>query len=270
MAPKVGVFVIHGIGVQESDYADEFVDEMKGRLKNLGVKTGDVKWESAYWANLLNDQEVELWNRVSQSHDLDWVTVRQFFINVFADAIAYQRRPHHPNDMYLEIHKRVHSHLVKLRSALGGVDRPLVIVAHSLGSVIMSNYIWDEQTDKGLGANPFERMETLSGLITFGSNIPLFTLALPKVESIEFPPAALPASLKLKAKWLNFFDGDDVLGYPLRGLSASYQKAVTADIQINVGSLFTSWNPVSHVEYWTDDDFTEPMADLIRDIVSVA
>jgi hypothetical protein len=133
--------------------------------------------------------------------------------------------------------------------------------------VIISNYIWDEQKGKGLGTNAFESMETLTGLVTFGSNIPLFTLALPEIQSITFPPAPLPEYLKARAKWLNFFDADDVLGYPLKPLSPSYGSAVSEDIEINVGGLFTSWNPVSHAEYWTDNDFTKPVARLISDII---
>ena len=66
---------------------------------------------------------------------------------------------------------------------------------------------------------------------------------------------------------MNFFDADDVLGYPLKPLSPSYGNAVSEDIEINVGGLFTSWNPISHTEYWTDNDFTEPVARLIGDIV---
>src|SRR5438132_8642374 len=74
--------------------------------------------------------------------------------NFFADAIAYQRVPGDHPDMYRQIHQRLHDNLVQLRTALGQQDPPLVIIAHSLGSVIMSNYIWDEQTQHGLGTTP--------------------------------------------------------------------------------------------------------------------
>lgn len=267
MASEIGVLIVHGIGVQQPDFANDFIAEMNDRLHDLGVAHGTITWEPAYWANLLNGPEKKLWDDLSRSYDLDWVTVRKFFINVFSDAIAYQRIPGEQHDMYRDIHKRIHDHLFKLRTALGNQDKPLVVVAHSLGSVIMSNYIWDEQKKEGLGNNSFERMDVLASMVTFGSNIPLFTLALPEVKSIEFPPAQLPEKLKTKAKWLNFFDADDVLGYPLKPLSSSYGKAVSKDIEINVGGLFTSWNPISHTDYWTDDDFTKPVAQLIRDVI---
>lgn len=267
MASKIGVLIIHGMGVQASDFAGDFISEVCDRLDGLGVAPGAIEWEPAYWANLLNGPEQRLWEDLTRDDDLDWVTIRKFFINVFADAIAYQRVPGATHDMYRDIHARIYGHLANLRTSVGNQDTPLVVVAHSLGSVIVSNYIWDEQKGKGLGINAFERMETLAGLVTFGSNIPLFTLALPEVQSIEFPPTPLPTHLKATAKWLNFFDADDVLGYPLKPLSPSYGNAVSEDIEINVGGLFTSWNPISHTEYWTDNDFTKPVAHLIRDVV---
>ncbi len=133
----------------------------------------------------------------------------------------------------------------------------------------MSDHIWDEQANHGLGTNAFERMETVAGMVMFGSNIPLFSLALPEVICIEFPPASLPENLKANAKWLNFFDADDVLGYPLKPLGPSCEATVDEDIEINAGGLFTFWSPVSHIKYWTDNDFTKPVAQLIRDVVFV-
>jgi hypothetical protein len=54
------------------------------------------------------------------------------------------------------------------------------------------------------------------------------------------------------------YAGDDVLGYPLKPLSPSYTQTVTADLHINAGGLFTSWNPISHTEYWTNNDSQNP------------
>lgn len=269
MAPEIGILVIHGIGIQKTNFADDLIDKMNDRLKDVGVIPGAVAWESAFWADLLTKNEEELWKKLSAAYDLDWVTVRKFIINVLADALAYQRDPEEDQNMYRRIHARIREHLDHLRTSLGDQDKPLVIIAHSLGSVIVSNYTWDEQRQNkySLGTNSFERMETLASLVTFGSNIPLFTLALSDPKPIEFPPTQLPANLKAAAKWLNFFDPDDVLGYPLKPLSPSYGETVSADIEVNAGGLFTSWNPVSHTEYWTDDDFTKPVAALIRDVV---
>jgi hypothetical protein len=163
----------------------------------------------------------------------------------------------------------VHQEIVDLRKRLGDVDKPLIVIAHSLGSVIMSNYIWDEQVQKGRGQTAFEKMETLVGFMTFGCNIALFSLAYNPVEAIKFPPGTLPPHLRQVAKWLNFFDSDDVLGYPLKPLSPTYNQAVTQDIEVNVGGLLASWNPLSHTAYWTDNNFTKPVAEFIADVLAV-
>jgi pimeloyl-ACP methyl ester carboxylesterase len=269
MAPEIGILVVHGIGVQDKNFANGLITKVNGRLKDIGVNPGAVAWESAFWADLLTQKEDDMWKALSPNHDLGWEKVRQFVINVLADALAYQRDPEEPQDMYRRIHGRFREHLAYLRKSLGDQDKPLIVIAHSLGSVIASNYTWDAQRRNkySMGDNPFERMETLASLVTFGSNIPLFTLALPDPTPIDFPPTRLPANLKATAKWLNFYDSDDVLGYPLKPISKSYGDTVSKDIQINAGSWLTSWNPISHTEYWTDDDFTKPVAELIRDVI---
>ena len=269
MTDSVGVLIVHGIGVQDKHFADKFIVEAGKRLTNLGIAAGSVEFEPAYWADLLNVREEKLWTRLAAKHDLDWVTVRKFVITVLADAVAYRYLPGQPGDMYRAIHERIRDHLSKLRARLGGQDKPVIVIAHSLGSVIMGNYIWDEQKKAPIGKTDLEKMKTLAGVVTFGSNIPLFTLAFEErdIKCFDFPPAGLPPPLKANARWLNFFDADDVLGYPLKPVSPDYAAKVKQDIEIHVGGLFTSWNPVSHVEYWEDDDFLEPVSALIRDVV---
>ena len=68
---------------------------------------------------------------------------------------------------------------------------------------------------------------------------------------------------------VNYYDKDDILGYPLRPLSQSFKNTVTQDIQINVGGLLSSWNPKSHSEYWTDNDFTKPVAKYLAGLLKI-
>jgi len=63
----------------------------------------------------------------------------------------------------------------KLKAELGHDDKPVIVMAHSMGSVIMSNYIYDRQKKcqpEKYGETKFEQMDTLAGFITFGSPIP--------------------------------------------------------------------------------------------------
>jgi hypothetical protein len=41
----IGVLVVHGIGVQEKDFADDFISEMNDRLMGLQVAPDAVVWQ---------------------------------------------------------------------------------------------------------------------------------------------------------------------------------------------------------------------------------
>ncbi|RMG94711.1 MAG: hypothetical protein D6705_15470, partial [Deltaproteobacteria bacterium] len=58
-------------------------------------------------------------------------------------------------------------------------------------------------------------------------------------------------------KWTNFYDPDDILGFPLRGLP-NYKDAVEEDIPIQTGTVFAA-----HTDYWTDNSFTVPVAERL-------
>ncbi len=262
MAPEIGVLIIHGMGSQQPDFAQGLIDDLKEKLDNKATK---VCWQPVYWSSVLSGREASVWRDLSTECDLDWVKLRKFFLNAFGDAAAYRYVPAEYDCTYYQIHDVVHAGLTALKNQLGD-GKPLIVLAHSLGSVIITDHIWDRQLGRDTqryGQSPFERMESLAGLVTFGCNIPLFVLAYDPIECIEFPPAALPDALKTKAKWLNFFDSDDILGWPLKALSPKHAVAVTEDREINVGGLFTAWNPLSHGDYWTDDSFTDPVAQFI-------
>ncbi|PJF23881.1 MAG: chemotaxis protein, partial [Phototrophicales bacterium] len=57
-----------------------------------------------------------------------------------------------------------------------------------------------------------------------------------------------------------------VVAFPLKELNAAYAEAVTADREVNVGGLLTSWNPMAHLEYWTDRHIIEPISDGIMGV----
>jgi pimeloyl-ACP methyl ester carboxylesterase len=267
MATEVGVLIVHGMGSQEEGFADGMIDKLNDRL---GDRAGNVRFEQVLWAPVLSGREDNVWNVLSAQNKLDWVELRRFFLNAFGDASAYRYVPDEPDSIYFRIHDKVRDGLAALRAQLGGDSKTLIVCAHSLGAVIMSNYIWDRQQGKDAaryGETPFGQMESLAGLITFGSNIPLFVLAYDPIECITFPPSTLSAELKAKANWLNLYDKDDILGWPLKELSPAFTQAVMEDREINVGGIFTSWNPLSHSEYWTDGNFIGPVAEFIGSFV---
>ena len=60
------------------------------------------------------------------------------------------------------------------------------------------------------------------------------------------------------AEWINFYDADDVLAFPLKGLSADYDEAVDEDRSVSVGAMLLGMSPVSHVAYWNDKAVMRP------------
>ena len=116
-------------------------------------------------------------------------------------------------------------------------------------------------------------------MVTFGCNIPILSLSYPIAKPIYLPGSNVAKKLRKVSKWLNFLDRDDVLGWPLRPLYEQHGSTLDSDQmktvrriedhEINVGNLASSWNPLAHAYYWTDDDFISPVAAYLRRIVKL-
>jgi hypothetical protein len=290
MAYRMGVLLIHGMGQQERADAAPMIRELCEHVTAAGGDADEICFESAWWAPVLEGREKDLLRRMEMGNDLDWMKLRRFVVHSLGDAIAYQDTNRHtaPDqiNVYQQVHARIAQAMAQLRTRIraqaapDAPEVPLVVIAHSLGCHMISNYIWDvrDSPNARRPGNPFEAFETLTAIVMFGCNIPLFTLAYTSLEPIHFPTANLsscfppdtPAERIAKvAQWLNFYDPDDVLGYPLRSLDPKFAAAVTADVEVNVGKPWSSWNPLSHTAYWTDDDVTKPTAQLLRDILEL-
>ncbi len=199
--------------------------------------------------------------------------LRPFVVSALGDAAAYQATSGRPGSTYDAIHARIRERVDELYTDhLGSSPVPLVVLAHSLGSHIISNYIWDTQHGSATGAgdatDDFRTMEWLAAMITFGSNIPLFTFAFSPVRPIRFPGKELPDPHASKTQWLNFYDRHDVLGYPLKPISEGYEDTVDEDIELNAGSWPASATPRSHTGYWKDRGFVNATAEVIAKFMS--
>ena len=289
---KLAVLVVHGMGDQDSDFADGMIEEIEEQLLDEhGINPNEIAWKPVWWAPILSAREAALWSKSAAGNNLDYSRPREFAIHSLSDALAYRKIStcacsHNStmgSDTYTLIHKQFEADIQELHAAtiLGkGADSrpvPLIIISHSLGCLIVRDYVFDRQNNAQSSTGAFVGMKTLSGVITFGCNIPLFSLsgeniepfAFPGIVTDYFPMGTNPAEIQEATKWLNFYDPDDILGWPLRPLSEAYSKAVDADIDISVGRFFTAWNPASHLKYWEDSDFTTPVADMIAEIMKL-
>jgi len=275
MSQKIAVAIIHGVGKQDPNFADGMAQELKDRFaREMGKKLKDPASDLAilpvYWAPVLQGAEEELWKRMKRAGELDFTTLRRFLVDFAADAIAYQPTPT-DRRIYDGIHEKFAESLNRL-AAEAGEKAPLCVIAHSLGSVIASNYFYDLQhpkrpliaarVKKKIGDTPLERGETLTLFYTLGSPIAIWSLRYPNFGvPIEVPSPGLSKHYPdLAGEWVNYYDEDDVIAYPLKTLNEAYRKVIKADREINAGGLLSSWNPVSHLGYWTDNDVTKPIA----------
>lgn len=269
MTQKIAVAVVHGIGNQ----APQFADQLKDTLEKICHKTcgDDVVIKPVYWARAMQDREDALWDRVIGGGPMYYKEFRRLMVDYVSDALAYQPTPYDRksyDDIHVEYAKTMHALAVE-----AGPEAPLCIVAHSLGTIITSNYIYDLQKPELISTpvhdemtdTPLERGETLNLLYTLGSPLSLWSLRFRDFgKPIQIPsPKLLDYYPDLQSAWINYYDKDDLIGYPLRTLNDDYARAVSADREVNVGTLLTQWNPLSHIGYLDDNDVIKPIAESL-------
>lgn len=281
MTQKIGVVIIHGVGDQQEDYAEPVIARLQRAFAELLPRSTpnpeeELQAVSIYWAPVVQDKEDELWRRLSRGGSMDFRKLRRFLIDFAADAIAYEQIGGR-RWIYDQVHKTIARRFGELAIS-AGPKAPLCIIAHSLGTVIMSNYLYDLQFDAAKGgrligasvkeemsATPLERGETLAFLYTLGSPLALWGLGY---DDFGLPITCPSPKLgehhpQIRGEWVNFYDQDDILGYPLKSINRAYRKAVKADRVVNAGGILSSWNPMSHMAYWFDADIILPIAQTL-------
>ncbi len=207
--------------------------------------------------------------------NLHYPTLRWAMTYFFGDAVAYQVTDQGTKNASRRVYDGIHGRIDMALHSLAkraGPEAPLCIISHSLGTVIASDHVWDAQhphPQRPLRpkATPLEGCETLAFMYTLGSPIALWTLRFENSgEPIAFPGSGVGARYPgLRSAWINFYDRDDIVGYPIRGLSAKYQQAVTEDRAVTVGPRFVRNTPVVHPWYWNDSSVMGPIGAALAD-----
>ena len=109
-------------------------------------------------------------------------------------------------------------------------------------------------------------METLTTLVTYGSTIPLFLPPVEPLECIRFPREMLAAKLRGVARWLNVYDPDDLLGYPIEAAWDEMHGTRIDDVAVNVGIFPLSETPLSHSYYDKDGSFLDLVVGEVRKV----
>ena len=258
------LLTVHGMGEDDPNYWKGLYASLTNQIKPSVWNR--IAFQPIYYQHIVQKNQYDVWTRMLLAHKLDWQTLRRFMLFAFSDAATLEHHSDNPQSPYVLAQRAIRETIRKGLAELSSPAASVAIVAQSLGCQVISNYIWDSQWNGGIwkheplsgisaSEEKFLRLGTLRLLLTTGCNIPFFVSGLNRIEPIAKPTPDF--------RWSNYFDKDDVLGWPLRPLSPEYRKIVNEDVEIKSGGLFTGWNPASHTGYWTDKDFTKPAATKI-------
>lgn len=283
---KVALITLHGMGETQPDYAESLFHQLR---QQAGLADKPLYCAAVYYQDLLQYNEQRVWQALGKG--LRWAALRRFMLFGFADAAALEHRKEQPHSLYHYGQLKIARTLYVARQQLA-TDGQLVLLAHSLGGHVLSCYLWDAQQAKAgnkpaagiwrdikryqagiSGDTPltdadiaFLRGDHLAAVFTTGCNIPIFVAAHALEQIIPF------AKPNASFVWHNFYDKDDVLGWPLADLSDAYASMVT-DIEVNAsggfwGWLSASWNPLSHNQYWREKSFKQRLYTFISQYIS--
>ena len=266
--------------------------EIEGRQKELFARVyrdEGEKWFGENLAELVKKLNAgSLWAlapflgslllpRVGKLDALHYPTARWLMMHFVGDALAYDRSRDASN--YEAILASLGEGLAGLARTAGD-DAPLCVIAHSFGTVVTSDYVYDFQRStpghdavplrvrEAGGDTPLARGETLTWFYTMGSPMALFGLRYPDARldrPIAFPGALAARDWPSLAEWVNLYDKDDIIAYPLRPLSCEYEAVVKEDRAVEVKGLPVAATPLVHLYYWADETVMRPIAKALAD-----
>ncbi len=261
----VGVMVVHGIGRQSLPptsqpdklmYSQSLYRKLERILtgRNVDLKD-DVAWREANYAHIFNGVQDEYYRQLGNS--IKRSRIRQLVVENLGDAAAYRPRNAEgagQKSAFTKVQMAIQSTFEKVESECVP-NAPIFVIAHSLGGQVTLDYFKSCFSQNGKLDIP-TKLENVQRFITFGCNIPLFMIGQPEDETIAFEPPVRFVEDKAQPWWINFYDRDDVLGYPLAPTGGHFaimaNQGHLKDIQVDAGNLLTKWNTLSHMGYWTN------------------
>jgi len=152
-----------------------------------------------------------------------------FAAESICDIVAYRNKVN-----YREVHNCLEQGVRGL--CAGTASAAITFISHSLGTVIASDFVYDAQESLNNRSKDFR----CSNFFTFGSPLALF--------SLQCGPQGFSKPIAIEdenGRWVNILDPGDPIGYKLKGLNDAYDKAVSADREVNTGFF-----GISHLKYW--------------------
>ena len=254
MTKKIVILTIPGIGTKKPGFSENFEKDIR-RFTNNTIQNNLRCIETMPFSVEIDQNQNNLFRRLDAVNKLGGIlSIRKFAIEAFGDAVTFERDAASPNSNYKRIHIYLRNQIEQVNELLAA-DDIFVILAASMGVHVLSTYIWDADNGNGIfednPARANQNLRNLDYLATIGCNVPLFVSGLPETQIVAFNKR------NDHFIWDNFYDRDDILGWPLKQLSESY-NALVSDHEINTGIYIGS-----HVKYWDDNDFTKPFSEKL-------
>ena len=252
---KIGVLTLHGVGSHHEGSA--FDARFRKTLQEKAGKKTTIVVKTVYYLGASSSRQAQLWKELDRLEDkvpssLDHTIIRKLMLASVGDALAYANNPTNKNSFYRSAHEKVRIAVDELRTELGD-NRPVVVVANSLGCKVIFDYLCDAQSRHGIwegkeAPSDFQKLANLRLLITTGCNLPFFESAVPAKQQRFF-------RVHKDFQWVNFYDRDDVLGWPLRPLGGPFKQLVQDEERNKIGSFLTA-----HSRYWKNEKLNEEIA----------
>ncbi len=268
---KLGILLVHGIGAEHPEWAREILPKIEEaalsearKLLPSGSSPAPADFlavESVYWAGELNERQSILEDRLKQAQEqlrftawtwlsFIWIwrllvrrlrrTEMEFVSRSVADIIGYLDEA-----VERSVHGRMGQALERLAArtgAEGAAKMPLTIVSHSLGTVISSDYVYDQGKRRRAGGKTgFHEKAVLENFFTVGSPLALFSLKYGGPDAFQSPISVEGP----RGRWVNIRDMNDPIGMPLKTLNEAYGKVVLKDARVHAGPYL-----VAHQRYF--------------------
>ncbi len=264
----LNVLIVHGIGGYPNAFPQEFQQELLGHIPivvedlarryrlSAAPPSDGVNIIPGRWGAVMEALQEEVERRIFRDK-VDFL--RWFGMRIMGDVVAY-RGP--------AVYQAVHRALAEdLRNGVRPESGHLTVVAHSLGAVVASDFLYDHTLKIG---RPFADSfgVAFSNFFTLGSPLVLYAMQSPGEGAFDAGGVLDRFDRPVRVEsptgvWINVFDDADIIGYPIRAINRAHTEAVTADVCTGVGTFLSRGNPLSHGRYWSDRRVTQLIAEKL-------
>lgn len=249
MSKNIGILCIHGIGYKARQ---KFSSKLIERISLLGKGVYNVKHRELLWGNALDRFQDECLESFTCS---PYKSLKLLLGRTIADAIAYQ-----PIKSKTSLYTTVHNGLAVVLQDFVDCD-VIVLVGHSLGSIILSNFLWDIQKS-GEYPEVSDLLKNKQIIVGFlGSPYSYYSFRTGK----SFYPIESPNS---QLELLNFYNPKDIVSAPISDLSFHDQFYIKDYIVRNLPwrNMFIN----AHLNYWNNANIAKILHAYIQGALTKA